>query len=534
MRRVALPVVLALALTSCGDSEPPPPAPRTLTAAIRSLGSLDPLSGGSVEGTGGEPVVMRQVFEGLVSYDPLTLEPRPALASGWSVDPEGRTFTFLLRSGARFHNGREVGLDDVLFSLNRLARAACAEDTSPVSGAPSYLLSLVVGYAEVAGACTATELAGLTAVGSNTLMVSLTEPWADFPTVLGHPATSVLPREELESDRDFAHHPVGTGPYAVERPWDGNGMRLERFDGWWGEAPEVESVAVTAYREDSLAYLDLLQSKIHYAPVPAGRAREARRRFGDGGSAATVGLYTFGYNLRSQRMAPLAFRRGLSRAADREAISAAVYEGTRDPALGLVAPLERVDEGPCADMCEFDLAEARRLIAEAYPDGPPEIVIGVPDEGSNPAVGEALSRTFARAGVSARVLSRPLLEHVRGLREGDVDLFQFGWIPAYPAPDALLNPLFRTGSADNFMAYSNPESDELLERARSTLDPEERAERFLEAERRILADMPVLPLLWYRSTVALDPRLVAREGGALVDGLGLTSFADLRFDMTRS
>lgn len=526
MRAVVAGCALIFAATSC-RSEPPPAPPVELRAAAEPVSSLDPIVA-SADGSTGEVLVLQQIHEGLVTHDPETLRPRPALAASWSVSSDARTFTFILRRGAVFHDGRRVRARDVAWSLNRLARAACEPPESPRAGAPSFLLSGVVGYPEVAGACRLEELAGIVPLSEDTVMVSLSQPWADFVSILGHPATAILP--EGTADEAARRDPVGTGPYRLTEAWDGTSLLLERFEDYWGLQARIPRVRVVGYPDDNAAYLDLLQGKLHYAPVPLSRARHARREFGEAGFARGVGISFFGFNLRSDRVVPLAFRRALSAAVDREALATAIFEGTREAAEGLASPsLPGVEEARCGALCEHDPEEARRLVAEAYPDGPPQIVIGVSEEGGNPALGEAVAQMLSQIGVTARVVVRPLTEHVEGLESGDVDLFQFGWIPAYPTLDGLLWPLFRSPSPDNHMRYANDEVDGLLASARSTLDDAERATIFRDAEERIAADAPVLPLLWYRSSLALDPRLRS-EDGPPVDGLGRTAFAGLRFE----
>lgn len=526
MRAVAVGCALALAAVSC-RSEPPQALPDELRAAAEPVASLDPLVA-SADGSTGEALVLAQIYEGLVSHAPETLRPRPALAASWSVSSDARTFTFMLRDGAVFHSGEPVRARDVVWSLNRLARAACEPESSPRAGAPSFLLSGVVGYPEVAGACRRDELPGLVPLSEDTVMVSLSQPWADFVSILGHPATTILP--EGTTDDQARLEPVGTGPYRVARPWDGTSLLLERFEDYWGLQARIGGVRVVGYPDDGAAYLDLLQGKLHYAPVPLSRTRHARREFGDGGFARGVGISFFGFNLRSERVVSLPFRRALSAAVDREALATAIFEGTREAAGGLASPsLPGVEEPHCGSLCEHDPEAARRLVAEAHPDGPPEIVIGVSEEGGNPSLGEAVAEMFSEIGVTARVVVRPLAEHVEGLEAGDVDLFQFGWIPAYSTLDALLWPLFRSPSPDNHMRYANDEVDGLLTSARSVLDHDERAQIHREAERRIVDDAPVLPLLWYRSSLALDRRLHS-EDGPPVDGLGRTSFSGLRFE----
>lgn len=514
-------------------SAPPPPPPSELRAGIRSIGSLDPLRAEGTDRAASEGLVLRQLFEGLVRYNARTLAPEPALAASWQASPDARTFTFLLRKGARFHSGREVAPEDVVFSLNRLARAACAPAASPAAGAPSYLLSLVVGYPEVAGTCKAPALSGVTVLGDRTVVVALSEPWADFPSVLGNPAAAVVPSDLVSADEDrFSTHPVGTGPYRLEAPWDGRSVTLARFDEYWGPKAIIPALRFDGYADDSAAYVDLLAGKLQYAPVPPRRVVQAQRRFGDEGFVRGTGVYFFGFNLRSQRVASPSVREALSRAVDRRALATAVFERTREPATGIASPtLPGARVRSCAKACSFDEDAARAAIAQTFPDGAPELTIGVSSEGTNPPVAHALARMFAAAGVSARVVERSFGDHVKGLAAGDVDIFQMGWIPDYPAMDGVLWPLFRSSAQDNYMRFSDPDVDRLLAQARRTVGAEDRYGLYRDAERKVVEQLPVLPLLWYRSALAFDRRLRSSKGGNVVDGLGATDFALLRFQL---
>src|SRR5207244_3044009 len=103
-RLTAALVCLALTAAGCSGSGP---RRDSLRVGVQQITSLDPLAIAATDRGGSESLIVRQIFEGLVRYDPHTLRPRPALASSWRVSEDARTFTFDLRR-ARFHNGREV------------------------------------------------------------------------------------------------------------------------------------------------------------------------------------------------------------------------------------------------------------------------------------------------------------------------------------------------------------------------------------------------------------------------------------------
>lgn len=529
MARLIGPIlVLALLGVACSGEGVDPP-PEELVVATGRVGDLDPLAGPAVDQGGAEALVVEQVFEGLTGYDPETLAVRPAVAASWDASGDATSFRFELRPGVRFHDGREVRARDAAFTLNRLASAGCRPASSPQSGAPSRLLEAVVGYAAVAEECARPGLEGVRVLADDVVEVALAEPFAGFPAVLGHPALAIVPSEGAEAG-ELSRRPIGTGPYVVTAPWDGTELHLERNPEYWGKEPMIPNVRVVGYENESLAYLDFVEGDVDHAPVPVSRARQARREFGDRGFAPRTGLVFFGLDLRKDAFAPAAFRQGLSLAVDRGALAGAIFEDLRDPARGLLSPvLPGVEGDACGELCEFDLEAARRLVAEAYPGGPPRIVVGVPSEGGSPALGEAVVRMFERAGVPAALEERPLARHVRAVAEGRVDVFSSVWIPEYPAPGAVLRPLFRSGSPDNRTGYASPEVDAALDEARRLLRPADRVAAYREAERRILADLPMLPLLRFRTNVVVDDRIQAPDGAVVVDGRGLTRFADLVF-----
>lgn len=510
MRRLA--AIALLAVTACTATTQD--FKDTSEIAVRTIGSLDPALGSGI--SGGDALAGHQIFEGLVTYDPETLKPRPALASSWSVDASARRYIFRIRPGVKFHDGRALTSSDAAYSLNRLARAPCAPPESPLSAAPGALLSSVVGFQPAGGECAANDLEGINVKDSHTLEITVSRPTAELPSILTNPAASIIPA---------GSNAIGTGPYRVTQPWDGSALTLESFDQYWGERPTIRQLRFIGYPDDSVAYVDLLARKIDYASIPAGRAREAKRAFGERGFVPTAGIYMFGFNLRSRRVTSLAFREALNLAARRETTSQAVYEGTREAAGGLVSPLLSGTNG--CETCTHDPEGARERIKRVYPSGPPEIVVGVSDEGSNPAAGRALVADFARVGVVARLAVRSVVDHLAGIKSGDVDLYQFGWIPAYPSAEAILSPLFSTGATDNLSGYSNAAVDALLAGARGELDPKLRTKKLKAVEDAISKDLPALPLLWYRSSIAAGAALQAKK---LVDGFGLTRFADLHFD----
>ena len=121
-----------------------------------------------------EDQVLTNVYEGLAYYDQKTLQPIPALAELWDVSDDGLTYTFHMRQGAKFTNGRQVTADDVVYSFNRLA-----DPTLGTTYARGLILSSIAGFDDIESG-KATTLSGVKAIDPATAQITLTAPNSAF------------------------------------------------------------------------------------------------------------------------------------------------------------------------------------------------------------------------------------------------------------------------------------------------------------------------------------------------------------------
>src|SRR5262245_17755460 len=145
--------------------------------------------------------IVRQIFDGLIQFD-TNLKPIPALAEFWEASRDGRTWTFTLRQGVKFHNGREVTAQDVVYSFTRLLDA-----TKPLPIAE--LFQHIQGAKEFRGGHRP-SVQGLQTIDRHTFRIVLEEPSAPLLTILGLANAAVVPQEEVTKPGEaFGHAPVG-------------------------------------------------------------------------------------------------------------------------------------------------------------------------------------------------------------------------------------------------------------------------------------------------------------------------------------
>jgi len=227
MSRIAAMVALAaLAIASAVLAQPPRQG-GTLRGVFNSdPPTLDPAAASDTTSS----AVIRQVFDGLLELDE-KLVPQAALAERWTVTGDQRIYTFTLRRGVKFHNGREVKAADVKYSFERAAKGKRPWVFEKITGARDYIKG------------TGSEIPGIRVVDDITVEIRLDKPFAPFLHLMAYDAAAVVPREEVEKrGGNFASHPVGTGAFRFASWRRDDQVVLERFRDHFRGAPPLERV----------------------------------------------------------------------------------------------------------------------------------------------------------------------------------------------------------------------------------------------------------------------------------------------------
>jgi oligopeptide transport system substrate-binding protein len=536
----ALAGVALLALGSSGCAEPssaagPEPTP------VAGGTYVVPLEG---EPPGIEPAsvydsdswqVNHQVFQGLVRWETGSdgiMRGVPCLATSWSANDDATVWTFHLRKGVRFQPpvGREVTAQDVVDDWRYVA--------DPANGSfVSYLLSSIKGSDAVGYA--AKGLTGVKALDRYTLLVTLKYPFADFPLLLGNPATGVWPVDYMKrvSHKAFRNKPVGTGPYMVDRWVHDKYVDLVQNPDYWdaANAGHVEKIHLPIM-DTKTQWQEFLKGAIDITGVPAGQIAAARdcAEARDGRWQArfwpSLAVIMVGIDQKSPRLggeANLSRRQALSFAVDRAALRAVQGDAGALPAAGVPATglvpdgIAHADAGGL--VYPYDPEKARRLVDQISPL-PTFLYLSwgaVAESTSGLAIlDKPLLAGWRSAGLDVARRGYEWNSYIRRVSLGtEGDFFVTGWLADYPSPDNFLYALFHSGeSGARSIAtfYKNPEVDRLLEEARGTLDESRRLELYAQAERQILSDAPVIPLYFCRCFRVANARVQSQA----VDPMG--------------
>jgi oligopeptide transport system substrate-binding protein len=433
----------------------------------------------------------KRVFSGLVSFDP-QLNLTPDLAETWEVSADGTVYTFRIRANAKFHTGRAVTAQDVIYSWERAASPEVASDT-----VLTYLGDILGVGEKVSGQ--ADHISGLAALDEHTLQVTLDAPKPYFVYKLTYPTSFIVDRDNVESGDEWYRQPNGTGPYRMQEWKSFEYIIYESNPDFYLGAPSIPYIVVRLYSGVGIRLYESEEIDI------AGVGRYDADRFLEPTEPlhnellTGVDLCTSYINFDATRppFDDVNVRKAFSMAFDRQKYIDVVLNGHALPANGLYPPAL-----PGFDLTfkglPYDPAQARDLLkASKYggPEGLPPIVFTDAGTGSyvGPDVAAMAEMWEQNLGVTITVENLEpnyFFDQIFSGNHGQ--LFSSGWCADYPDPENFADVLFHTGSSQNNGGYSNPELDQLLESARVERDVAKRIQMYQQAERIIVDDAAVL------------------------------------------
>ncbi len=471
--------------------------------------------------------IMLALFEGLVRYDPKTLEPVPAIATSWSVSEDGLRWTFRLRPDAKFSDGKNIVAADFLFSFRRILSPKLASPCAslffaPVKNARAFANGTLNDFSQV----------GFSAPDPHTLIVELGNPCPYFLALACHsswsavPAHAILRFGEIDSRSTLWTRPenfVGSGPFrlrswrvayrieAEKNPhyWDAPNVTLNgiRFD-----AVEDQFAEETAFNDGQYH----ITNTVPPSRVPVLREQNAPAlRLDPYLSTAFIRINCAKPPLNDPRV-----RRALSLAIDRTALAERVMRGGETPAYSLVPADAYAASSACSGNgqttpeapADRDAAirEARTLLAQAgFPDGKgfPEIAYLYNTSDGAQFFAQAIQEMWRKnLGIRVALRNQEYKVYRISLAQGDYELARSAWSGDYLDPTTFLE-LFVSGGHINWTHWSDTRYDRLLAEAARERNPARRTEKLKAAEKILLEAAPIIPTLHSRSKFLIRPEV---------------------------
>lgn len=381
----------------------------------------------------------------------------PDLATSWDQSGNGTVWSFKLRKGVQFHNGKSLTPADVVYSLN-LHRGTTA------SLVKSYFLDVV----------------DLTADGNDAVKIILREPNFDFPVLLGDPHTVIVPAGFTAWDA-----PIGTGPFQLVSFRPGIGMLAKRNPNYYKAASvyldEVESLGIA---DTSARISALLAGDVQYIVRVDAKSAPFVKQARGVDLVVTRSSRSLCINMRADRppFDNADLREAMKYAVDRQAMLATVLRGFGTIANDLtIGPGDRYY---CSHLQQrrYDPERASALYKRSGHTGPLELFSSDVDYGA-PAVDYAvqLQGTAAKAGIPISITRLPADGYYAYVNSTKKPFFINNWF-ARPTYDLELRSVNVTNAPQDDTGYHLPRLDQLIAEARSTPDGPKRAQLYCDIE----------------------------------------------------
>lgn len=445
--------------------------------------------------------VTAYLFESLVSFDVQTGEPVPRVAESWTVSDDGLVYDFKIRKGVKFHDGKELSVEDVKYSFDLIK--------DPKVNAPH-----LQNYYE--------SLKKVEITGPDTVRMTMSKPYFRNIIMLG--LLKIYPKH-LFSVGNFNSHPlnrkpIASGPYKFVKWIDGSRIELERFEDWWGNDDpywkdrfNFNKVQFKIITEDAVSIIALKNGDIDaMSPnmdqfLNALDTKEIKDNYHrlQYSTSDGAGFNYIGFNLRRKPFDSIPVRRALAMSMPRQQLNENLYQGKMKLAVAQY-PQGSPKTHPDIQPIEYDLGSALEILEkEGWSDSDGD---GVLDKDGQKFEFELLIRAQHEIAEKYALAYQSSLERLqikmnirrlewtvmlKTLDDRKFDTVMIAWGASLDGdPYQIWHSSQSKKGGSNYIGYKNARVDEIVEKGRSILDREERNKLYREMTKIIADEAPYL------------------------------------------
>ncbi len=464
--------------------------------------------------------VIKSVFDGLMDYKPGTTELVPDLAESFDVSDDGLTYTFKLRHGVKFHNGREMTAADVKYSLERTCNPATQ---SPGAG---YYASLK-GFDDFQ-AGKAKELAGVQTPDDYTVKIELSHPDATLLHLMALNFSFVVPKEVVEAEGpDFGHKPVGTGAFRVTEWTSGQSIALERNKDYFkAGVPKLDRIHFQIGQEPVVNLLRLQKGEIDFPGdmIPPAKFTEVMNDPEWSKQVIVADQLQTAYVAMNVNIKPfdnVAVRQAVNMAINKDRIVQVI----NNRAVPANQPLPPSMPGYVKDFkgYAYDVEGAKAKLKEAGLADGFETDLYVANTDPEPRIAQAIQQDLAAIGikVNIRAQDQGTVIAAGGKKDGAPMIWSGGmaWIADFPDPSNFYTAILGCGGAVeggwNWSWYCNKDLEKRADEANAMANPtdaDKRAAAWGKIFTDLMADAPWAPVFNQKAYIIHSKRIDGPKG----------------------
>lgn len=445
LSKVLFVTVMIMCLIACGQ-EKNKNIKELKTSISMDIDSLNPykiVSSGTEE-------IMFNVFEGLVMPG-VDGSLKPSIAESWKVSDDGKVYIFKIRKGIKFHNGKELTPQDVVFSLRRMA----GKDGMPP-------VKALLG-----------EMEDISIVGDDEVQIKLLKPNSAFIYGL---TMGIVPEENKDN---LDKNPIGTGPFKIGEYSREQKIVLEKFNDYWGDKAKLDRVVVFITPNNETAFLKLLSGEIDMlSRVDAKRIKELQNFNNVYGPQNTVQI--FALNNAIEPFNDIRVRKAINYAIDKDEIINNVMNGNGVKLETNMSPvmkkyvIDNVGQGQ-------DIERAKELLKEAGYENF-TFTIKVPSNYSlHVNTAQVIAEQLKKIGITAKIETVEWGTWLSDVYNGRKYEATIVGLSGKLDPYAILRR-YTKNYKNNFFNFDNAEYDELIENAKNSADDNVIVENYKKAQ----------------------------------------------------
>jgi peptide/nickel transport system substrate-binding protein/oligopeptide transport system substrate-binding protein len=482
-------VAMAASVSACGGGGGSGSKSKTFTVANIEPEHLIPGNTNDAYGLSVETAL----FDTLMTLD---ANGKPVPQDAASVDStDQKVWTIKVKPGLTFHNGEPVTAQSFADAWNATADATNGWGNN-------YYLSTIDGYADLnpdSGKPKTHTLKGLKVVDPQTLQVTLSQPFSQFPYVLSFIGTAPMPKAAFTDLKAYEQKPIGNGPFQMDGVWEHNRqIKTKKFAGYKGPRPAKSAgVVFKTYASRDAAYTDLRAGNVDIdTQIPAAKVPEAKRLLGDRFLSVPSGTMDFlEFPLYDPAFKNPDLRKAISMAIDRQAIVNAVYNGTFKPTGSLLAPIvPGYRATACGETCTYNPQAAKQLFDKAGGfKGTMHLMFSNADPTYEQWMTDVANQLKQNLGISNITFDKVQASDYIGklIDHKGTGPYRSNWTMDYPSPEDYLTPRCSKPSRSG---YDGTACEALIMKANAAKTPQEAQQYYQQAEDLVLKDLPLTPL----------------------------------------
>ena len=458
--------------------------------------ALDP----GVVDEGGSSIVVSQIFDSLLAYEPGGTKVIPALAEKYEISADGKEITFFLRKGVKFHDGTDMDADAVVFSL---ARQQFKDHPYNQYGPWKYWDTS--GFKDMFKKDGSLKKKGIikdiVKTDDHTVKVLLNKADAAIMVNFTLYFTSIVsPTAVKKYGADFRKNPVGTGAFKFVKWVKDDHVLLKKNKAYWGEKAKVDNLVFKVFPDATARSMALIKGEVDIIEPPDADNLKELEKNPRVKIMSKEGL-TMGYICMNVERKPFdnkLVRQAVNHAIDKNEIIQAVY-GKLGSAATMPLPPSLWGFNKNIAPYTYDPGKAKELLAKAgHADGFEVDLFALPvSRPYNPngkKVGEIMQAQLKKVGINAKIVTYDIGTYWDKVDAGEFDMCMTGW-SGEPDPNDWLHRLFTAGYL-NSARWKNDVYTDLVTRARSISNVAQRTGLYEKAQEIIHEEAPIVMLAY--------------------------------------